>query len=108
MTRAVQNLVRNALRHARDRVAIRIAEADGAIEIVVDDDGPGIPPDQREAIFLPFHRVDDSRDRGTGGHGLGLAIARRIFDAHGARVSVEQSPLGGARFRVRLNGSPPS
>jgi two-component system sensor kinase ParS len=104
MTRAVQNLVRNAFQHARQRVAIRIADADGATEILIDDDGPGIPPDQREAIFLPFHRVDESRDRGTGGHGLGLAIARRIFDAHGASVSVETSPMGGARFRVRLPG----
>jgi signal transduction histidine kinase len=102
MTRAMQNLIRNALQHARQRVSITVVDAAGATEILIEDDGPGIPPEQRDAIFLPFHRVDGSRNRDTGGHGLGLAIARRIFDLHGATVRVEESPQGGARFRVRL------
>jgi signal transduction histidine kinase len=102
MTRAVQNLVRNALQHARHDVSITVADAAGVAAIIVDDDGPGVPPEHREAIFLPFHRIDGSRSRDTGGHGLGLAIARRIFDAHGAMATVEDSPLGGARFRVTL------
>lgn len=71
-------------------------------EIWVDDDGIGIPVDQRERIFEPFYRLDRSRDRATGGFGLGLAISRRALEAQGGTLTALASPLGGARFRVWL------
>jgi two-component system OmpR family sensor kinase len=74
----------------------------GGCEIWVDDDGIGIPDDERERIFEPFYRLDRSRDRATGGFGLGLAISRRALEAQGGTLTVESSPLGGARFRLWL------
>ena len=74
----------------------------GGCEIWVDDDGIGIPDDERERIFEPFYRLDRSRDRATGGFGLGLAISRRALEAQGGTLTVEASPLGGARFRLWL------
>ena len=68
----------------------------------VDDDGIGIPEQERERIFEPFYRLDRSRDRATGGFGLGLAISRRALEAQGGTLNVEQSPLGGARFKLWL------
>ena len=70
--------------------------------IWVDEDGIGIPDDERERIFEPFYRLDRSRDRATGGFGLGLAISRRALEAQGGTLTVESSPLGGARFRLWL------
>ena len=67
----------------------------------VDDDGPGIPEDKREHIFDAFKRIDDSRDRGTGGYGLGLSIVQRITSWHGGDVSVADSPSGGASLIMR-------
>lgn len=96
MTRALQNLVRNALQHARHRVALRVTGS----KIEVEDDGPGVPVAQSETIFLPFHRTDESRSRNTGGHGLGLAIARRIVELHRATLVADQSTMGGACFRI--------
>jgi two-component system, OmpR family, sensor histidine kinase RstB len=103
--RVLQNLVANALRYAEHRVVIRVqAKPDGALELQVEDDGPGIPEPDRERIFEPFARVDDSRNRGTGGVGLGLAIVHRILEAHGGDVFVEAGEGGGARFVTRWPG----
>ena len=71
-------------------------------EIVVDDDGPGIPEARREEAFRPFHRLDEGRNLQTGGVGLGLAIARDIARAHGGDIVLDQSPRGGLRAVVRL------
>ncbi|MBT9523130.1 MAG: two-component sensor histidine kinase, partial [Dechloromonas sp.] len=68
--------------------------------IHVDDDGIGIPPEEREHIFSAFTRLDRSRDRSTGGYGLGLAIARRVLELHGGTATADASPLGGARFTL--------
>ena len=76
-------------------------------EIWVDDDGIGIPDEERERIFEPFYRLDRSRDRATGGFGLGLAISRRALEAQGGTLTVEASPLGGARFRLWLPDASP-
>ena len=76
------------------------ARADGAYELIVDDDGPGIPARDRDKIFEPSS-VWTSRDRGTGGAGLGLAIVQRVAAAHHGDISVHGSPLGGARFILR-------
>jgi two-component system osmolarity sensor histidine kinase EnvZ len=101
MRRALSNLIDNARRHSR-RVAVsaaRVARPGGvAVDIAVDDDGPGIPPARREEAFRPFVRLAD----GTGGTGLGLAIARDIVRAHGGEIFLEDSRLGGLRARVRL------
>ena len=69
---------------------------------MVDDDGPGIPSDQREAVFRPFFRLDPSRNIETGGVGLGLTIARDVVRGHGGELLLDDSPLGGLRARVRL------
>ena len=70
-------------------------------ELTVDDDGGGIPQADRERVFEPFIRLDESRDRGTGGAGLGLAIVQRVAANHGGTIEVRDSPLGGARFVLR-------
>jgi len=96
--RAVGNLLDNALRYARTRVCIGF-ELDGqGLSILLDDDGPGIPPEDRARIFQPFVQLHRPADRE--GHGLGLAIARGIVLRHGGRVWFEDSPLGGSRARV--------
>ncbi|WP_241341853.1 ATP-binding protein, partial [Burkholderia cenocepacia] len=74
----------------------------GALVLSVDDDGPGIPAAERARVFEPFQRLDSSRDRQTGGFGLGLAIVRRVAQVHGGDVRLEDSPLGGARFVITL------
>ncbi|NVZ99319.1 ATP-binding protein [Pseudomonas gingeri] len=100
--RAVQNLLRNATRYCERRIQIGIrANAEGC-ELWVDDDGIGIPEQERERVFEPFYRLDRSRDRSTGGFGLGLAISRRAAEAQGGTLTAEPSPLGGARFRLWL------
>jgi two-component system osmolarity sensor histidine kinase EnvZ len=70
--------------------------------VFVDDDGPGIPEDQREAAFRAFHRLDLARNMDETGSGLGLAIARDIARSHGGDVTLDDSPLGGLRVRVRI------
>lgn len=101
--RAVQNLVRNAMRYCDESLLLRLrAEEDGACLVTVEDDGIGIPPEERERIFQPFYRLDRSRDRSTGGFGLGLAISRRAIEGQGGTLTVAQSALGGAQFRIRL------
>ncbi len=83
-------------------MAVAAARRDGLIEITIDDDGPGIPADQREAVFRPFYRMEGSRSRETGGTGLGLTIARDVIRGHGGEIALDESPLGGLRARLRL------
>ncbi|MES2018408.1 MAG: ATP-binding protein [Pseudomonadota bacterium] len=101
LARAIGNLLRNAQKYCERQVALSARRADG-IEIMVDDDGPGIPEEERERIFEPFYRLDRSRDRATGGFGLGLSIAFKAVALHGGTIRVEASPLGGARFVISL------
>ena len=93
--RALTNLVDNARRHA-GRVALSALEAGRSVLVMVDDDGPGIPPGRRESVFRPFE------SGAAGGTGLGLTIARDIVRAHGGDITLEDSPMGGLRARVRL------
>jgi len=102
LSQAVRNLVDNAVRAADSRIELGIHEAGDTVTIRVDDDGAGIAPNDRERIFGRFVRLDESRERSEGGSGLGLAIVERIVRTHGGRVTVLDSPLGGARFEVRL------
>jgi two-component system osmolarity sensor histidine kinase EnvZ len=94
--RCVANLVGNAKKHG-DRVELRARHADGWLTVTVDDDGPGIPPEEREAVFRPFYRLDAGRNVDGGGTGLGLAITRDIAMSHGGDVFLADSPLGGVR-----------
>ncbi|RNM16255.1 sensor histidine kinase [Nocardioides pocheonensis] len=98
----VRNLLDNACRHADSVVSVSLAEEDGTVCLVVDDDGPGIPAADRARVFDRFVRLDDARARDEGGSGLGLAIVRKIVDSGGGSVQVTDSPAGGARFTVRL------
>ncbi|WP_192558303.1 ATP-binding protein [Pseudomonas allokribbensis] len=100
MARAVINLLRNAIRYAEQRVEVSLVRIGDQYEVQVNDDGPGVPLAGREKIFEPFSRLDASRDRRTGGFGLGLALVRRVSQSHGGRVEVGDSRWGGASFRM--------
>ncbi len=100
MARAVSNLIINAGKYSESRIIVRLEKGENRCLIHIDDDGPGIPMVDRERIFEPFIRLDASRTKDTGGHGLGLAIVKQIITLHGGTVSVESSPLGGARFTL--------
>jgi signal transduction histidine kinase len=108
LTRLVRNLLTNAIRHARSRVDVGLAESGDVVVLTVADDGAGIPIDQREAVFERFVRLDESRSTSVGGTGLGLAIVREIAIAHGGTVGVESARLGGALLTVRLPAGDPA
>jgi len=99
--RCITNLVENANRYA-EHISIRAGIRDDGVEIVIDDDGPGIPQEQREEVFRPFYRLERSRNPGTGGVGLGLSIAQDSVRTHGGEIILEDSPMGGLRVRIRL------
>lgn len=99
--RCFANLVGNAARYGT-HVRVRAGKRGDAAEILIDDDGPGIPEDAREDVFRPFLRLDRSRNPATGGVGLGLTIARDMARGHGGDITLEDSPAGGLRVRVRL------
>jgi two-component system osmolarity sensor histidine kinase EnvZ len=102
LKRAISNLVDNALSHAaRVRVSARPSPA-GGVEIAVDDDGPGIAPEQYEDAFAPFSRLDPTGAANAKGVGLGLAIARDVVRSHGGEVTLGRSALGGLQALVRL------
>lgn len=108
--RALQNLVSNAMRHADSRVSVSYHVENLRCRIDIEDDGPGVPESAWERIFTPFMRLDDSRTRASGGHGLGLSIVRRIIHWHGGRALIGKSTnLGGACFSLawpRQQGKP--
>lgn len=99
--RAIQNLVGNAVRYAKNHILITChLEADN-LRVDVEDDGPGIPEEDWQRVFMPFSRLDDSRTRSSGGYGLGLSIVQRIIYWHRGSALVDRSPsLGGARFSL--------
>ncbi len=99
--RCLANLVTNASRYAKS-LAITGHRDHRWLTITIDDDGPGIPPAQREEVFKPFLRLDNARNQDKGGTGLGLAIARDIARSHGGDVMLGDSPLGGLRATVRV------
>lgn len=101
LTRCLTNLIENALRYGRT-VMVQAMRRERAIEVTIDDDGPGIPAAERDNVFKPFYRLDVSRNPTTGGVGLGLAIALDVARGHGGNIYLEDSTLGGLRARLRL------
>jgi two-component system osmolarity sensor histidine kinase EnvZ len=99
--RSITNLIDNASRFA-EHISIRIGLRDDAIEIIIDDDGPGISEEHRDDVFKPFFRIEGSRNQGTGGIGLGMTIARDVIRSHGGELQLSTSPIGGLRVIIRL------
>jgi signal transduction histidine kinase len=102
LSQAIRNLADNATRAARDKVRLTLTEQAGTAIIAFDDDGDGVPAAERSRVFERFIRLDTSRDRSSGGSGLGLSFVREIVRGHGGTVEITNSPLGGARFVVKL------
>ncbi len=101
LKRAITNLLDNAVKYGK-RAQATIGNVGSAIEITIDDDGPGIPEAELPRVFQPFYRVEDSRNRDTGGTGLGLAIAQSIVQAHGGELTLANRPGGGMRACIKL------
>jgi signal transduction histidine kinase len=101
LKRALANLLDNAVKYGKQARAA-IVSTPRAIEITIDDDGPGIPADELARVFQPFYRLEGSRSRGTGGIGLGLAIALSVVQAHGGELTLANRPEGGLRANVIL------
>jgi signal transduction histidine kinase len=100
--RAARNLVQNALRYGQ-RARVSVAARGGMVAVVVDDDGPGLKPDEMEKVFDPFVRLESSRSRETGGLGLGLTLARAMARGHGGDITLANREGGGLRATLTLN-----
>ncbi len=98
MERVISNLLQNALRFADSKIEVHLEKTDEELRICIDDDGPGIPPENSDKIFNSFVRLENKGK----GYGLGLAIVKRIVQWHGGKVSAQKSKLGGARFEITL------
>ncbi|HEY3238615.1 MAG TPA: HAMP domain-containing sensor histidine kinase, partial [Acidimicrobiia bacterium] len=105
LARVVRNLLENAVCYARTQVTVRLGVEEGWAVLTVDDDGPGVPPDERDRVFERFARLDTARSRQLGGTGLGLAIAREVVVDHHGTIAVDDW-RGGARLVVRLPAEP--
>ena len=101
LRRVVANLADNAIKYGGS-AHLRSSIVDKNLVLTVDDEGVGIPPEHRQAMLEPFSRLETSRSRGTGGAGLGLAIARGLVEAHRGTLSIQEAPSGGARIAIRL------
>jgi signal transduction histidine kinase len=101
LKRAFANLLENAWRYG-GAARVTLGGTDGHAEVAIDDDGPGIPEEERDNVFRPFYRLESSRSRETGGAGLGLALARSAILAHGGTIALANRPEGGLRVRVTL------
>ncbi len=100
MPYALTNLLRNAIKYAKSRIRVSAEIRENHVFVHVDDDGIGIAAEDRQFVFKAFTRLDRSRDRATGGYGLGLAIVRLVLEQHGGSAIADASPLGGARFTL--------
>ena len=101
LERAVHNLLRNAVRHCRQRIHVTLETADNHCLIHVDDDGTGVAESDRRKVFEPFVRLDHTEKAEAHGYGLGLAIVQRVAQWHGGQATIESAPIGGARFTIR-------
>lgn len=101
LKRALSNVIANACRYGK-KVEVAVEVVDKKVTILVDDDGPGIPQDKREDVFRAFYRLEESRNKETGGVGLGLAITRDIIASHGGKIMLSDSKMGGLRVKIEL------
>ncbi len=101
LKRAITNVISNALKYGKT-VAVDLESNDRKLEITIDDDGPGIPADKREEVFKAFYRLEESRNKETGGIGLGLAITKDVITSHGGKIELADSPLGGLRVLISI------
>ncbi len=101
LKRMVSNIISNACRYAKN-IEVDLKETNNRLEITVDDDGPGIPENKREDVFKAFYRLEESRNKETGGVGLGLSITKDIVRSHGGSIRLSDSPLGGLRVEIKL------
>ena len=101
LNRALTNLILNSTRYG-EHTLVRVGQRENTIEIVIDDDGPGIPAEKHEDVFRPFYRLDGSRNPETGGVGLGMTIARDLVRSHGGEIELGDAPGGGLRVMVML------
>lgn len=101
LRRAITNIVANASRYGK-KIEVRVDGDDKKVRVIVDDNGPGIPKDKREEVFRAFYRLENSRNKETGGIGLGLAITKDIITAHGGTIALEDGSLGGLRVIIEL------
>ncbi|MFV0626738.1 MAG: ATP-binding protein [Alphaproteobacteria bacterium] len=99
--RALTNVISNAFNYG-STVSVSLESNNRKMEIKIDDDGPGIPADKREDVFKAFYRIDDSRNKETGGVGLGLSIAKDVITSHGGKIELQDSPLGGLRVLISI------
>ena len=102
LARAFANIIENAARYAKTTIKISERDYDDHVEIIIEDDGPGIPDDKKKDAMRPFVRLDEARGTDTGGTGLGLSIAQTAFENHGGQMFLENSELGGLRVRIVL------
>ncbi|NMP32428.1 hypothetical protein HII17_12725 [Thalassotalea sp. M1531] len=100
MNKVIDNLLRNAVRYAKKRISISVTIEQEKLVLKVSDDGVGIPQEKRDSIFEPFVRLDESRDKKSGGIGLGLAIVKRFVELHQGQITIESAKGGGACFNV--------
>ena len=101
LKRAITNVVANASRYGK-KIKVTVKKYDRKIMICVDDNGPGIPKEKREDAFKAFYRLEESRNKETGGIGLGLSITKDIITAHGGKISLGDSRLGGLQVVIEL------
>lgn len=101
LKRALTNVISNAFRYGKT-IAVKLESNNNKLEVTIDDDGPGIPEEKREEVFKAFVRLEESRNKETGGVGLGLSIAKDVITSHGGRIELLDSPMGGLRVLVSI------
>lgn len=106
MSYAVSNGISNAARYAKNKIDVSLQREGSDYLLSIDDDGPGIPSTQHSAVFEPFHRLDESRNRDSGGFGLGLSIIKKVAEWHAGSAALATSKLGGTRLTVRWPVTP--
>lgn len=102
LARAFSNIIENASRYAKKKIRITEKDTPDQVEVIIEDDGPGIPDDKKKDALRPFVRLDESRSEKTGGTGLGLSIAQTAIENHGGQMFLENSDLGGLKVRIVL------
>ena len=102
LARAFSNIIENAARYAKNKIRITEKDSTDQVEIIIEDDGPGIPDDKKRDALRPFVRLDEARGDQTGGTGLGLSIAQTAIENHGGQMFLEDSELGGLKVKIIL------